>query len=98
VSGERYIARVPDAAARAIGGELMVMSGRDSSLFSLNETAAALWEAADGSTPLAQIVERHICAQYDVAPEEALRDAEEVVRALADHGILLVSERPIATP
>jgi hypothetical protein len=95
---ERYIARVPDAAARDIGGELMVMSGRDSSLFSLNETAAALWEAADGATPLAQIVERRICAEYDVGRDEALRDAEDVVRALAEHGILIVSDRPIDTP
>ncbi len=69
----RYIARSPDVAARRIGGELMIMSGRDSSLFSLNETAAALWEAADGATPLAGIVEREICACFEVDPAEALR-------------------------
>lgn len=98
MSAHRYIARVPDAAARTIGGELMVMSGRDSSLFSLNPTAALLWEAADGATPLAQIVERRICAEFDVAPDVALRDAEEVVEALAGHGILLVSDSPIPAP
>lgn len=90
-----YVARATHVAARMIGGEMMIMSGRDSSLFSLNPTASALWQAADGVTPLAELVERHICAAYDVEPQVALADAEEVVRDLASHGILQVSDRPI---
>jgi hypothetical protein len=82
-------------AARRIGGELMVMSGRDSSLFSLNSTAAALWDAADGTTPLESIVEQRICAEYEVDAGEALRDAQALVRELAGHGILLASGEPI---
>ena len=92
---ERYIARAPDVAARTIGGELMIMSGRDSSLFSLNATAAMLWERADGATPLSEIVERHICAEFDVEPREALADAEALIEQLAGHGILIVSDAPI---
>ena len=92
---KRYIARSPDVAARTIGGELMIMSGRDSSLFSLNETAAALWEAADGTTPLEGIVEREICSRFDVGREEALADAEALAEELARHGILQVSDAPI---
>ena len=48
---ERYIARATDVAARRVGDELMIMTGRTSELFSLNETAALLWDAADGETP-----------------------------------------------
>ena len=95
LSAPRYIARAPDAAARLIGGELMIMSGRDSTLFSLNATAAALWNAADGTTSLERLVERHICSEYDVAQDVALRDAEEMAVDLAGRGILLVSDRPI---
>ena len=98
MSPTSYIARAADAAARHIGDELMVMSGRDSSLFSLNETAAVLWEAADGSATLEQIVERHICPEFDVEPAIALADAEEVARELAAHGILIVSDTPIPAP
>jgi len=95
VSAPLYVARAPNVAARMIGGEMMIMSGRDSSLFSLNPTASAIWQAADGVTPLAALVQAHICSAYEVDPEVALRDAEEVVRSLASHGILTVSDTPI---
>ena len=93
-----YVARSSEVAARMLGGEMMIMSARDSTLFSLNETASAIWQAADGRTPLAEIVERVLCSEYEVAPEEALQHAEELVRDLAERGILRVSEEPIAEP
>ena len=90
-----YVARASEIAARMLGGEMMIMSARDSTLFSLNETASAIWQAADGRTPLAEIVKNSICSGYEVAPEEALKDAEELVRDLVAHGILRVSDQPI---
>ena len=90
-----YIARVKEVAARSIGGEMMIMSARDSTLFSLNETATAIWQAADGVTPLAEIVQRSVCARFEVDAATALRDAEELVEGLAQHGILKVSNLPI---
>ena len=95
MSGIHYIARVPDVAARMIGGELMIMSSRTSALFSLNETAALLGQAADGVTPLSEIVERHICGDYEVDAATALRDTRELAAELAGHGILRVSEQPM---
>ena len=91
----RYVGRSPDVAARMIGDELMIMSGRDSTLFSLNETAALIWDAADGATTLDRIVSERICAEFDVDPAEALADAEQVARDLASHGILVLSDSPI---
>ena len=89
-----YVARSANVAARKIGDELMIMSGRDSSLFSLNETAAVLWQAADGSTTLDDIA-RRLCEQFDVDHATALSDARETADALAGHGILVVSDSPI---
>jgi len=94
MSGETYILRNTDVAARRIGDELMIMSARDSSLYSLNETAALLWEAADGRTPLRQIVEQRLCAEFEVGFDEAMADAQAVVQDLAAHGILKVSGQP----
>ncbi len=93
-----YVARSPNVAARMIGGEMVIMSGLDSSLYSLNATASILWQAADGVTPLADIVEQRICAEFDVEPAEALRDAQELVADLARHGILKLSDSPILEP
>jgi len=91
-----YLARNPRVAARSLDGEMMIMSGRDSTLFTLNKTATILWQAADGATPLEQIVEQKICTEFEVEPGEALKDAEALARDLAGHGILQISEEPIA--
>ena len=47
-SSKRYVARSKQLAARRLGAETMIMSGRDSTLFTLNEVATVIWEAADG--------------------------------------------------
>src|SRR5271155_2748878 len=90
-----YIARSPRIAARKLGEEMLVMSGQGSTLFTLNPTAALLWQSADGGTPLDEIVERRICSEFEVNPEDALRDAEALAEDLSRHGILVVSEQPI---
>jgi len=90
-----YIARSKEIAARVLDGEMMIMSARDSTLFTLNDVGTVIWQAANGETPLEEIVERKICPEFDVEPEEALKDAEEFVRELAGHGILILSDRPI---
>lgn len=95
---EKYVLRSTAIAARMLGSEMMIMSAVDSTFFSLDPTATLIWQAADGRTPLAEIVAEKICTQFDVSPEMALRDAEQFVEELAGHGILLVSEQPILCP
>ena len=90
-----YVARNPRVAARSLDGEMMIMSGRDSTLFTLNRTATILWQCADGATPLDQIVEKRICGEFEVNPAQALQDAEVLARELESHEILQVSEEPI---
>jgi len=91
-----YVARSPRIAARMLGDEMLVMSGRDSMLFTLNPTATILWRAADGATSLDEIVERRICPEFEVNAEDAKRDAAALAEDLAKHGILLLSDEPIA--
>jgi hypothetical protein len=91
-----YVARATEIAARALGGEMMIMSARDSTLFTLNEVATTIWQAADGRTPLSEIVESKVCTEFEIAPEQAFEDAESFVRELAGHGVLLVSDQPIS--
>jgi hypothetical protein len=95
VIAEKYIARSSAIAARLIGGEMMIMSAVDSTFFTLNEIATLIWQAADGCTPLSDIVTSKICPQFEVDPKQAGRDAEEFVNHLSRHGILVISEQPI---
>jgi len=90
-----YIARSSAIAARALAGEMMVMNSADSTFFTLNEVATAIFQAADGRTPLQDIVRNQICAQFEIDPEQAQADAEQFVAELSGHGILLVSNQPL---
>ncbi len=92
---EIYIARSSAVASRVLDGEIVIMSAVDSTLFSLSEVATIIWQSADGRTPLSEIVRGRICAEFDVAPDAAYRDAEAFVEDLASHGILRVSSEPI---
>jgi hypothetical protein len=92
---EKYIARSSAIAARMLGGEMMVMSITDSTFFTLNEVASVIWQAADGCTPLSEIVADKICHDFDVDRERAQREAERFVDQLSQHGILLVSDQPL---
>jgi hypothetical protein len=95
MSQHLYVSRSSAVAARKLGGEMMIMSGRDSTLFTLDEVATLIWESVNGLVTLDEIVRRRICAEFDVEPATAVRDAETMVEALAQHGILLISSEPI---
>lgn len=95
---ETYIAHSSAIAARILAGEMMVMNSMDSTFFTLNEVATAIWQAADGRTSLREIVRTRICEQFDVDPEQAERDAEQFVTELSQHGILVVSAEPLNDP
>ena len=90
-----YIARNKRVAARSLDGEMMIMSGQDSTLFTLNRTATLIWQAADGATALEEIVRRKVCPEFEVGHSQALEDAELLARELAGHGILDLSYEPI---
>ena len=91
----KYLARSTMVAARMLGDEMVIMSGKDSTLFTLNPVATAIWNAADGKTTLEQIVEQKVCDEFEVDRATAMQDAESFVSELSQHGILLVSEQPI---
>jgi Coenzyme PQQ synthesis protein D (PqqD) len=92
-----YIARSSATAARALAGEMMVMNSADSTFFTLNEVATTIFQAADGRTSLSDIVRDRVCPQFDIDLEQAQADAEQFVAELSGHGILLVSNQPLAS-
>ncbi len=95
MSEKCYVARGSKMAARMLGDEMMIMVAPDSTLFTLNEVASVIFNAADGITPLEEIVMQRVCSEFDVEVAVALRDAEQVVKEMSGHGVLVVSDRPI---
>jgi hypothetical protein len=98
MNDRQYVARSTAIAARVLGEETMVMSASDSTLFTLDEVATVIWDAADGATPLEEIVSQKVCTQYDVPPDVALQDAKVLVQGLAERGLLLISDQPMTPP
>ncbi len=92
---ETYISRSSAIAARLLAGEMMIMNSADSTFFTLNEVATTIWQAADGHTPLREIVREKVCTQFEIDPEQAQADAEHFVSELSEHRILLVSDQPV---
>jgi hypothetical protein len=92
---EKYIKPSRNIASRMLAGEMVVMLVKDSRVFSLNATASAIVNAADGSTPLREIVARRVVDEFEVDAEEAYQDALALVESLAQEGILLLADHPI---
>ena len=90
-----YIAKHPMVASRELGGEMIIMSAVNSTLFTLNEVGSLIWKCADGVTSLREIVECKVCAEFDVDPSIAFADAEALVRELVEHGLLIAADHPL---
>ena len=77
---------------RRVGREALLVPVKNrvgdlDSIFTLNETAIAVWESLVGHTPMDAVVER-LCRDYDVDRDRAAGDAEEIVRSLLEAGLL----------
>ena len=91
-----FVARGERLAARKVAGEMVILLADDSSLFVLNGVGTTIWEAADGGTPIAAIVEDVICRQYEIDRDTALRDTLDFVSALEEHGLMRTSHTALA--
>ena len=85
------VVRGDKLAARKVGGEMVILSAEDSSLFLLNEVGTAIWEATDGHRSI-QAIADVLCAEYDVDRATALADVMEFVESLSAAGILSLAE------
>jgi coenzyme PQQ synthesis protein D (PqqD) len=91
---DTFIAQGLRLAAREVAGQMVILSAGDSHMFVLNEVGTAVWNAADGRTPLSSVVDR-VCREYDVDRETAERDVREFVDQLVEAKILIEAANPI---
>ena len=62
-------------------------------MITLNETAGFLWEQAEKSTAAhgeftASDLCKALCAEYDVAPEQAMTDVDDTIKSWLDAGVI----------
>lgn len=87
VSDEAHPRPAPGAAWRETGGEAVVVLPDKGQFKVLNEVGARVWALADGTRSVSQIAQA-ICAEYEVAPEIALRDVRAFIEVLVNKGAL----------
>lgn len=83
----------PEIVSRQVAGEMILVPIRKSmgdmeSIYTLNETAARIWELIDGQRSLAEI-QAVMVAEFDVEPAEAGQDLDELVDSLVAQGALI---------
>ncbi|AIM39185.1 hypothetical protein KO02_22745 [Sphingobacterium sp. ML3W] len=82
-----------DLVLRTIGSDHMIVDpGQEmvdlSTVYTLNDTAAWLWEQLQGiDFTIASIVEL-LCQQYEVTEQQALADAETLIKDFEKQGLL----------
>ena len=72
-----------------LDGEALIFDPISADTHRLNETALFIWRQCDGATSAQQIA-RCVSDVYDVAPQAALKHAENTLADLARLGVLSV--------
>jgi len=83
----------PNIVSRSIAGETILVPIRKNvgdmeTIYTLNETAARIWELIDGQRSLAEL-HRQVVDEFAVEPLEAQNDLLELVNNLVENGALL---------
>jgi len=83
----------PNIVCREIAGEMILVPIRSNvsdmaSIYTLNETAAVIWQQLDGRHTLNDI-KQVVIDQFDVSQEEAEQDLFELISKLAEVGALV---------
>jgi hypothetical protein len=85
---EKIYSKSDSIVSRKIADEFILVPIRQNvgdleSIYTLNETAARIWELIDGKMKVEEIKEK-IVEEFEVAPEEAEKDIMEHLRQLEE--------------
>lgn len=77
----------PDALATRVGGEIVLVDLRTDRIYSLNRTAARLWELVCAECDWAE-VERRMLEEFDVTGDQLREAIDEFVMTMTRDGLL----------
>ena len=78
----------PHTAWRRVESESIILDLNTSVYYSLNDTGAFIWERLGSGAAVPQIA-TELCAEFDVEPEAASRDTDEIITMLCSEKLLL---------
>lgn len=77
----------PDALATRVGDEIVLVDLKTDKIYSLNRTAARIWELICADCDRAE-VERRMLEEFDVARGELAEAIDELVKSMTQDGLL----------
>ena len=80
----------PDAVATRVGDEVVVVDLKTDKIYSLNRTAARIWELVCADCDRVE-VERRMLEEFDVTPSQLAEAIDELVISMMQNGLLLPS-------
>lgn len=86
---DRYITRDPDAAWRVFEDGAVIVSPTESVMHSLNQVGTRIWELADGTLTLTEILDM-IVDEFEVDRVQAEKDITEFCQVLSDKGMITI--------
>ncbi len=89
-----YVVPHPQVAARIVDDAAVVVLADAGELNVLNPVGTRVWELADGSRTVQEIVDE-IVAEFDVAAETAAQDVTEFLEELVSTKALLLQRTPV---
>lgn len=78
----------PKIAARVVNGEALILTPHDSVLHTLNPVATRIWELMRMNATIQEVVAA-VVAEYDVTPETAEADLQELLGDLREKQIVM---------
>ena len=93
MTGETLVRVSPAALARDVAGESVLLNVETGEYFSLDAIGTRVWRLIEERGRFADVCAT-IVQEYDVSPEVATRDIEDLVSALASRRLVIVEPRP----
>ena len=86
---EKFLIRSPDTAFSTVDRNAVIVDLENSLINVLNPVGSRIWELADGSGRLGEII-AGILSEFDVEQKQAKKDAIEFVQVLASKQLMLL--------
>ena len=80
----------PDALATRVGEEIVLVDLKTDQIYSLNRTAARIWELLCADCDRAEL-ERHMLEEFEVTPDQLAEAIDDLVMTMTRDGLLVRS-------